>query len=378
LPTRLREAGMPIEDVTRLAALVTLPWAFKFLWAPLVDVLRPRRLGLRGWILAAQLAMGLALLPVAWIEIPHDAHLLLAVLMTHAVCAATQDVSIDALAVASVPAGERGALSGWMQVGMLAGRAAFGGLALVLERSLGAAAVIHLLVATVWATGLVALWAAPEPAGPPVAAGTAARRFARTIGAVGARPATWLGLGCALLAGAAMEATGAVTGPLLVDRGFLAWSVGGFFAGPAALAMGAGALLGGRLSDRGPRAAVVARAVLVLFATVGWVAAAASPDVGSGWLLASLAAAFVGFGVLTASLYALLMEHTDPAIGGTQFSTYMGAVNAGTVWSTWLVGYLAARWDYPFALVATSATSLLVLPLLARLRRTASPASAGA
>jgi hypothetical protein len=138
LPTRLREAGMPIEDVTRLAALVTLPWAFKFLWAPLVDVLRPRRLGLRGWILAAQLAMGLALLPVAWIEIPHDAHLLLAVLMTHAVCAATQDVSIDALAVASVPAGERGALSGWMQVGMLAGRAAFGGLAWCISPSSGA------------------------------------------------------------------------------------------------------------------------------------------------------------------------------------------------------------------------------------------------
>jgi len=67
--------------------------------------------------------MGLTLLPVVRLDLSTAHQMLLWVLLVHAVCAATQDVAIDALAVASVPAGERGAVSGWMQVGMLAGRA---------------------------------------------------------------------------------------------------------------------------------------------------------------------------------------------------------------------------------------------------------------
>lgn len=33
-------------------------------------------------------------------------------------------------------------------------------------------------------------------------------------------------------------------------------------------------------------------------------------------------------GLITASAYALLMQLTDPRLGATQFSAYMGAVNA--------------------------------------------------
>lgn len=43
----MRAAGVPIEDVTALSAMLTLPWAVKFLWAPGVDALRASGVPLR-------------------------------------------------------------------------------------------------------------------------------------------------------------------------------------------------------------------------------------------------------------------------------------------------------------------------------------------
>lgn len=65
LPTRLRTLDVPIEQITWLMAALILPWTLKFLWAPLVDLLRGRRRGFKHWILASQILMALSLLPLA-------------------------------------------------------------------------------------------------------------------------------------------------------------------------------------------------------------------------------------------------------------------------------------------------------------------------
>ena len=57
LPTRLRAHDVPVEQITWLAAVLVLPWTFKFTWAPLVDLLRSRHWTLRHWIVAAQTVM---------------------------------------------------------------------------------------------------------------------------------------------------------------------------------------------------------------------------------------------------------------------------------------------------------------------------------
>jgi hypothetical protein len=38
LPTRLRAGGVAVEQITWLTAVLVLPWTFKFLGVPLVDV----------------------------------------------------------------------------------------------------------------------------------------------------------------------------------------------------------------------------------------------------------------------------------------------------------------------------------------------------
>jgi len=61
------------------------------------------------------------------------------------------------------------------------------------------------------------------------------------------------------------------------------------------------------------------------------------------------AALYVAIGLFTASSYALFMDLTDPRLGATQFSAYMGATNACESWSAVLGGRLIASSGYPAA-----------------------------
>lgn len=366
---------MPIQDVAALSALLTVPWACKLLWAPAVDVLRTRGVPLRRTIVAAQCAMAATLVPLVAIPLPEGYAWLAAVLLVHAVCAATQDVAIDALAVATVPAGERGATTGWMQTGMLAGRALFGGAALQAERFVGPGAVPLAMAGLLLASaGMVArIRGEPAAAAPRAAPGAA---FAATLGTVLRRRGTWLGVAFAAVGGAGMEAAGTVAGPLLVDRGLTKEAVGRFFALPAVAAMAGGALLGGRLADAMRRRPAAAASLLLLAGGVAVLALAARPPAWPPAVVLALAAAYALFGVFTAASYALYMDLTDPRLGGTQFSAFMGAVNLCAVWSGFAVGRLAGAFDYPLALGALAAASLPALGLLPWMRPQAEGKSA--
>ena len=64
----LRSGGVPVDQITALTAIVLLPWVFKFLWAPALDLLRGPRWGYRSWIIAMQGVMAAALVPLIWID----------------------------------------------------------------------------------------------------------------------------------------------------------------------------------------------------------------------------------------------------------------------------------------------------------------------
>jgi MFS family permease len=362
LPVALARAGVGPARIGAVVALLVLPWALKFLWAPLVDVLRGPRFGLRGWIAASQAAMVLALLPLLWLDPLEQLGLLTLVLVAHAVAAATQDVAIDALAIASTGAHERGALNGWMQAGMLLGRSAFGGGALLLRERVGDQAVVVLLATTLAAGLLLHLaYRADEGAQGRATSWTArARGLALLLRALLASRRTWLALAFAASAGVAFETVGALAGPWLVSQGASDAAVGTFLAGPAVLGLGLGALAGGALADRLGRRRVVAAGGLATAAATASLALAAPGA--CTWL--ALGAVYLGAGLLTASSYALLMDLTDPRLGSTQFSAYMGATNLCEAWSSALGGRLAASRGWPAAFAAAAALGLVALPLL--------------
>lgn len=372
LPTRLRVAEVSIEQITWLTAVLVLPWTFKFLWAPLVDTLRSDRWGRKQWIIAAQLLMSAALVPLFWIDIQDDFPLLVTCLLLHAFAAATQDVAIDALCIAVTHPAERGRINGWMQSGMLVGRSFFGGGALVMAAYLHENVVIALLIAATLSS-LVLLLPARERRQDGRAAEESAGRwssFSKAIRSALRQPNTWLGLAFAATGAAAAEAVGVVAGPYLADRGFSEAQIGWFLAVPMIVAMIAGSLSGGWLADRwGHRRAVVGAQGLIIAALLGLALAdwqtAGQP--GSAAMIL-LTAVFFGFGVYTAASYALFMDITTHAVAATQFSAYMGGVNACESWSSFTVGRLIGGFGYPLAFAVMSGLSVLALPLVLLLR----------
>ena len=369
LPTRLRVAGVPVPEIAQLTALAVLPWTFKFVWAPLLDLLRGPRWGLRRWVLAAQSVMGLTLMATQGLVLPRDMAALTTLLMVHAVAAATQDVGVDALCISSTTPSERGRLNGWMQAGMLLGRSLMGGGALVMAEWIGHGPVVWLLVVVTTFSMLVLQLSGLEE--PPREA-TRTLRWAQireaALGALDDRR-TWYGLGFAVLGGAGFKSLEVLIGPFLVDHGYSQQEVGWFSALPMIAAMTFGSVAGGVLADRHSRARIAGACLMLLSLTIAVLGAL---DLATGGargvaLLALLVVVALLIGVFTAASYALFMDLTRPALAAAQYSAFMGATNGCEAWSSYAAGALVAASGYPAALISMATVSLLALPFLARM-----------
>ncbi len=370
LPTRLRAAGVEVEAITGLLSLLVLPWAFKFLGAPFIDILRTPRWPLRAWIASCQIMMGLLILATVFVDWRADFGLVAALLVLHAVAAAAQDVAIDAYAVQIVPPERLGSINAWMQAGMLAGRSLFGGGALLIEAWVGPRATLLLLVAGIWLP-LAVLLVAGEAEPAPRAGGLGARRreFTSALGEVLARRGTWLVLAFAAIGGAGFEAVGILVGPFLIDHGFSSTQVGGFLFLPTVAAMVAGALAAGGLSDRLGRVPAAAATLLGMALVIAGVAWADPAWLGGAVTLGLLLALYLLIGAFTTTSYALFMGLTDRRLGATQLSASMSATNLCESWSAFAVGRLTTAWGYAPAFSVMAALSLLALPVLWMLRR---------
>jgi MFS family permease len=367
LPTLLRTADVPVAQITSLTAVLVLPWVLKFLWAPLLDVLRGPRWGYRAWIIVSQLAMAATLVPLVWLDpVTHfDTWRLL--LLAHAVSAATQDVAIDALVIGTAPPQERGRLNGAMQAGMLLGRSLFGGGVLLVGATFGTSGIIVALIAWI-CVPLLLISLVREPVRVSVP-GVAAVPMRAALSAVFRLRSTWIGLAFGLTGAAAFEATGQLAGPFLVDRGVASTTIGVFFSVYVVAATLTGGLVGGWLSDRWGRTRALRVFLIVMVATVaalGWIdlRGGASPAL----LITLLVTMYFTVGLFTVASYAFFMDLTHPRLGATQFTTFMAATNGCESWSAWAGGTIVAASGYGWAFLIMAGVSLLALGLLGRSR----------
>ncbi|MCA9176650.1 MAG: MFS transporter [Planctomycetales bacterium] len=378
LPTRLRDSGLPVEQITWLTAVLVLPWTFKFLWAPLVDAFHGTRWTLRHWIVVSQILMGATLLPLLWLDPISQFSGMAACLILHAFVAATQDVSIDAWCIATTDIGERGRLNGWMQAGMLLGRACMGGGALVLSTYIGDRSVVLVLIALIWCSMLMVIVHARSPAPQPPPLGGSQSPIDASMGegeprrSIRWRPArsTWFALAFAATGAAVFKSLEVVYGPFLIDRGIKKQTIGWFSMGPMIGSMIIGSLLGGWLADRwGRRHCVAGSLLFIVLAVAGLALTDLSGQATPASLLVWLAAAALGIGMFTSSSYAMYMDLAEPATAATQFSAFMGATNGCESWSSYAAGQLIKTRGYPSALLWMCAASIVSLPILWGLRR---------
>lgn len=121
-------AGLTAKAVGTFAAIVGLPWAFQFVWGPLIDKYQYSVLGHRKqWVVLTQLVAALASLSLLLVRNPvAQIGLLGAVFFVHSVFASIQDASVDAIAISVVPVAERGRVNAFMRGGFLLGWAVGG------------------------------------------------------------------------------------------------------------------------------------------------------------------------------------------------------------------------------------------------------------
>ncbi|MBL8199539.1 MAG: MFS transporter [Chromatiales bacterium] len=150
--------------------LVGAPYAFKFLWAPLLDRYALPVLGRRrGWMLLLQLLLA-ALIAVLGLQgerlgvgAPGEAvYAVAAIALFIAFVSATQDIVIDAYRADTLRPEERGVGSTATQVGYRVATWITGALALILSDVIGWRNT-YLLMAVVMGATVLFTWAAPEP-----------------------------------------------------------------------------------------------------------------------------------------------------------------------------------------------------------------------
>lgn len=347
----LAKHGASEGDIGDLTAFAMLPWSFKWLWAPLVDRFSHSQMGRRRpWIIAAQ--VGLVTMTSSLIFIPDVSSELDTIrwmVFIANVFASLQDVSVDALAVDLLPEHERGFANGLMYGGSYLG-VIFGGAGLstitgreglsaaMLTQAvvLGGIMLLPLLLRERSTDKLISFTARPRPSDQPRA--NLFRKLARAFG----RRSPLLAAVLAISIQLAGQTLTAVLTVLLMKK--LEWTQEDFgqMTGGYPLFFGlSGSIVGGWLADKVGHKKMVAIAATALGGVFITFALAESYWPDPDFILGFMCAREVCNGTLSASLFALLMGVSWPAVAASQFTAYMALLNLGRTIGSKLAGPLA-------------------------------------
>lgn len=148
---------------TGLLSLLGLPYAYRFLVAPVMDRCSPLGLGRRrGWMMLTQLVLLLGFNILAWFHPATDARTIMWFALWLSCCSAIQDVVIDAQRIEYLPVNEHGLGAAFAVLGYRIAMLVGGGVALVLAYHYGWGWTYRLMGGGM-GIGLVAAWWSKEP-----------------------------------------------------------------------------------------------------------------------------------------------------------------------------------------------------------------------
>ncbi len=365
LPSIMRSRGASLPEIG-LASLLTLPWALKFLWAPLVDRYGLPGLGIRKtWLLGLQLVGSLVFFRLAMIEDTGDYTYLLVGFFLANLVAATQDIATDGLAVSMLLPAERGVGNGIQVAGYRMGMHIGGGVLLMFFSFLGWQGIFIFMGVALLASAVPILFY-KEPQSQAYTEKIPALRLlvdlVRRKGMVG-----WLLMIGFYKFGDAMATH--MLKPFLVDQGLKTADFGKLLGTYGFLGGLLGALVGGLLVRRmGRYQAVFVLGVIQAIAVFGYFL------LGIGVLsmdqLAALCATeyFTG-GMATAAIFTAMMDMCRPQSAATDYTLQASLVVVATNISGILSGLVAANWGYNANFAVSALLSLTGAILFAILYR---------
>ncbi len=402
--TQLRRQDVGPAEIGAFVASFYLPWAFKWAFGPFIDVITSERLGRRRcWILGTQLMLIVTLLACTSLDLPAQLGLLTGVLLIHNSFGAMQDVAIDALAVSTLHAQERGLANGMMFAGASLGTALGGSGVLFLMPLIGLKGGFVFVAGCIALVTVFIVLPLREPPTPAAdrrspglaAAGRAMRDFAveafRSF--LGTRGA-YSGLFFSLLPAGAMSLGLALQSNLAVELGLSDDSVGWLSLWSQVISA-ACMVIGGKISDLYGRRrtlfvylALMSLPVLYLMGQLiehQWIMPMAAADKAARVVPAALVTAIwvatltysVAQGLMYGTRSAILMDVTNPAVAATQFTAYMAMMNLAISYSATWQGIAIEALGYPKTLLIDAIVGLLCLAILPFIKPTTHPAGDG-
>ncbi len=394
----MRREGLDVAQVGAFVAAFYLPWAFKWAWAPLVDLIGLKRFGGRkAWIVICQVLMIATLFAVA--QVDHSKHfdLLITLVIVHNVFAATNDVAIDSLAVNSLLPDERGQGNGFMFGGAYIGQGLGGGGAMFVSGMYGfdvSFLYVSLLLSIVLLFTLI--FVKDPTAGSVVAEKTAEvwKKFRESIvgflrdlhiGFFKSGSGPLVGVFFALLPFGAMALASGVSTTLQVDIGMTDGEIAELNI-YSTVVSGFGCVLGGWLADHlGRRKMLAAFYTMTIFPAL-YIGFMLSSDAGlagitiSQYFVAALLF-YLAMGMHYGTSAAIFMGLTNPAIAATQFTGFMALRNLTISYTNAWQGAAVDAWDYSTMFYIDAGLAIipiLVIPFLAERMTKQIPPSAGA
>ena len=366
MPVLLREQGVDLKSIG-LLSLVALPWALKFIWAPVLD-----RVSIipgeyrRSWILAMNHTAVLVLIALSFVPLPwltSDGVLALAlVLMAVNLLTATQDIATDAVAVENLKPAERGLGNGIQVGGYRVGMVLAGGVLLSFFNHLGWQFSLLSVAALMFVGSLPLYFLKPR-------AHTKAEQDIWTQWSGFFRldsPWLWLALIAFYKFGDAYGTQ--MIRPYLSDMGIsleqmgALLGIGGFIAGLS------GALLGGWLAGRFPRAtALMLFLALETCAMLGYTLVSEG-EIVTVWL--AVIAEHVAGGMATAALFTVMMDRCREHSEGADYAFQSCVVIITGMVAGALSGYSATHLGYVghFSVAALLCAAAIVLVVMASRR----------
>jgi PAT family beta-lactamase induction signal transducer AmpG len=380
----MRVEGISLSQIGAFTAALFIPWSFKWVWAPLIDLIKLRRFGGRkGWILICTTMMMVTLLLVAAVDFQANFDLLLIAIVLNNFFCATQDVAIDSLAVSTLREEERGRGNGFMFGGQYLGIAMGGGGAVFVFGIWGFNAALAYISGLLLLSWLFVLFFVKDPetlrpVEKPVENLLAAlvanlKDFGRElyVGFVKSGRGPKLALIFALLPCGAMALQYAILGTIVVDYGLTTTQVAEISI-YTTMSAGLGCLVGGAIGDR--YGLIRTQGVFYIFTALptlllaSQIASVGLANVPFGLFYAII----IGHGLLFGMAYgvhnAIFMGMTNPAVAATQFTAFMGMSNIAISYTNYWQGSVAEQFGYATVLYADAAIMLIPLAIIPFLR----------
>ncbi|MDA0650868.1 MAG: MFS transporter [Proteobacteria bacterium] len=323
IPAWLRSSDVSLVDIG-LIALVTLPYSWKFLWAPLIDRLRLPLGRRRGWMLVTQAGLIVSIGSLGYIDPLNQTALVAVFASLIAFLSATQDVAIDAFRREILSDEELGLGNAIHVQAYRIASLVPGSLSLILADHLPWVWVFW-ITAAFMSVGLVLSLSVSEPEDLSPPANNLRERVITPFSEYFQR----VGWGTGLLAMLFMVAyklgdnmATALATPFYLDLGFSMTEIGVIAKHAALWPAMAGGLLGGLLMLRlGINRALWIFGVVQMASILGfaWLAATGY----SLWLLAVVIGfEYLGVGLGTAAFTAFIARESSRAFAATQFALF--------------------------------------------------------